>query len=297
VFEGAKYHKFNVEHVWPLYKQISNSTNRPQTDIWHSKGNIFNKETMIPIQKINSYYINYNSSSTPLCNIALKYDTDKCAIRANATGTRHSHPYSIFYNHLFESAKDLPVKYCEIGILYGESLWTFADYFEKADIVGFEYSSEFINNFNAKNTNSRIKTEFINVRDRQSILDSLNKYDKFDIIIEDSTHEFDDQIRFIKCATDKLNAGGIMIIEDIFKKENEEKYYNELKDLLHAYEDVYFVTLDHVNRNSHGWDNDKLLILKKKGVSMFNYKPKITLITPSCRPSNLSHIKNTIEFD
>jgi hypothetical protein len=52
-----------------------------------------------------------------------------------------------------------------------------------------------------------------------------------------------------------------------------------------------------VNRNSHGWDNDKLLILKKKGASMFNHKPKITLITPSCRPSNLSHIKNSIEFD
>ena len=26
VLEGAKYHKFHVEHIWPLYKQISNST-------------------------------------------------------------------------------------------------------------------------------------------------------------------------------------------------------------------------------------------------------------------------------
>jgi hypothetical protein len=27
VLEGAKYHKFNVEHIWPLYKNKSNTVN------------------------------------------------------------------------------------------------------------------------------------------------------------------------------------------------------------------------------------------------------------------------------
>jgi hypothetical protein len=67
---------------------------------------------------------------------------------------------------------------------------------------------------------------------------------------------------------------------------------------LHHFQDYYFVELDHVNRNSTGWDNDKLFILVKGGAEpIFKNNNKLTLITPSYRIDNLTKIKKSINFD
>jgi hypothetical protein len=89
-----------------------------------------------------------------------------------------------------------------------------------------------------------------------------------------------------------------MIIEDIFKKYRESDYINRLSDILHEFQDYYFVSLDHKNRVSTNWDNDKLFILVKGGAQpIFRSKHKITIITPSCRPNNLPSLKKSINFD
>ena len=52
-----------------------------------------------------------------------------------------------------------------------------------------------------------------------------------------------------------------------------------------------------MNRNSTGWDNDKLFILVKGGDEpIFVNKNKITIITPSYRVNNLLQIKKSINF-
>ena len=68
--------------------------------------------------------------------------------------------------------------------------------------------------------------------------------------------------------------------------------------ILSHFQDYYFVDLDHENRISTGWDNDKLFILVKGGGEpIFKKQNRITVITPCCRPQNLNTIKNSVDFN
>ena len=119
----------------------------------------------------------------------------------------------------------------------------------------------------------------------------------YDIIIEDTTHQFEDQIRVIQNVYTKLKPGGILIIEDIFKRYNENDYIVALGDIMSHFQDYYFVSLDHANRNSTGWDNDKLFILVKNGEPLFKNENKLTIITPSYRTQNLQKLKESMDFN
>lgn len=118
------------------------------------------------------------------------------------------------------------------------------------------------------------------------------------MIIEDTTHQFEDQIRVIENVYKYLKPGGILIIEDIFKSYNENDYINRLTPILENFQDYYFIELDHNNKNSNGWNNDKLFVLTKGGDSpIFKNKNKLTIITPSYRINNLLEIKKSINFE
>ena len=248
---------------------------------------------------MKSIFIDYLDAKTDLCEIGKKYDTDKSSQRENVTNSRHCHPYTLFYDNLFQKIKDNEIMVAELGILEGSSLRMWQEYFPKAVIHGYEYNNQFINSFKEKYNNDRITLYNINVNNEESIKSVFS--DKlYDIIIEDTTHQFQDQIRVIKNVYRNLKPGGLLIIEDIFKKYNENDYLVELKEILHEFEDYYFVSLDHVNRNSTGWDNDKLFVLtrnKSSAQKKCNLETKITIITPSYRTTNLQKIKESINFD
>ena len=139
----------------------------------------------------------------------------------------------------------------------------------------------------------------IDVTNKDSIVRAFDELNiLYDVIIEDTTHQFEDQIRVIENTYQYLKPGGVLIIEDIFKAYNEEDYMKRLQPILHHFQDYYFIELDHVNKNSTGWNNDKLFILIKGGaVPVFKNPNKLTIITPSYRINNLLQIKNSINFD
>lgn len=243
--------------------------------------------------------INYNNNSSELCEIGKKYDTDKSSQRNNVTDHRYCHPYTLFYDGLFRNKKNDNLKIAELGILDGGSLLMWREYFTNAQIYGFEYYNHLITNFKQNFNNDRISLANINVKDKNSIIKTFNNLNiLYDIIIEDTTHEFEDQIRVIENTYQYLKPGGILIIEDIFKRFNENDYINRLGDILEYFQDYYFIELDHVNKNSTGWDNDKLFVLIKGGNEpIFKNTNKLTIITPSYRIDNLLEIKNSINFD
>jgi len=246
-----------------------------------------------------SLKINYLSNTSELCFIGKKYDTDKSSQRSNVTNSRHCHPYTLFYDSLFKNKKTETLKMAELGILEGASLRMWQEYFPNADIYGFEYNLQFISHFRNSFDNTRITLSEINVNDSESITDAFNKIDvDYDIIIEDTTHQFEDQIRVIKNVYNRLKPGGIFIIEDIFKSYKQQDYLDRLIDVLPHFQDYYFVELDHTNKNSTGWDNDKLFVLVKGGAEpIFKNTNKITIITPSYRVDNLPKLKDSINFD
>ena len=250
------------------------------------------------LYKMETLRINYKNNSSELCEIGKKYDTDKSSQRNNVSNIRHCHPYTLFYDGLFKNKRYEKIRIAEIGILEGASILMWKEYFVNAEIYGFEYDKDFIDNFKNKYNNDRITLIDIDVCDKESIKRSFSKLNiQYDIIIDDSTHQFEDQIRFIENSYQYLKPGGILIIEDIFKYYDEKDYINRLSPILKYFQDYYFVELDHNNKNSSGWNNDKLFVLIKGGdIPIFKNTNKITIITPSYRLDNLFEIKKSINF-
>jgi predicted O-methyltransferase YrrM len=248
---------------------------------------------------MESLKIHYNHNSSELCELGKKYDTDKSSQRNNVTDFRHCHPYTLFYDGLFKSKKDKNLKIAELGILDGASLLMWKEYFANAELYGFEYNNQLITNFKQNFNNDRITLATIDVTNKDNIVKAFSDLNiSYDIIIEDTTHQFEDQIRVIENTYQYLKPGGIFIIEDIFKSYNESDYINRLSPILEHFQDYYFIELDHVNKNSTGWNNDKLFILIKGGAEpIFKNTNKLTIITPSYRINNLLEIKNSINFD
>lgn len=248
---------------------------------------------------MKSLKINYLNNSSELCEIGKKYDTDKTSQRNNVTDHRHCHPYTLFYDGLFKNKKDKPLKIAELGILDGASLLMWNEYFKNAEIYGFEYNDNLINKFKHNFNNDRITLANIDVTNKDSIAKAFSELNLlYDIIVEDTTHQFEDQIRVIENSYQYLKPGGMLIIEDIFKSYNETNYIDRLTPILKNFQDYYFVELDHNNKNSTGWNNDKLFVLIKGGDEpIFKNTNKLTIITPSYRVNNLLEIKKSINFE
>ena len=243
--------------------------------------------------------VDYKQNTSELCEIGKEYDTDKSSQRSNVTNVRHCHPYTLFYDSLFKNRKNDVLEIAELGILDGGSLRMWQKYFANSNIYGFEWNQELINRFKNNFNNERITLANIDVTNAHSIKNAFaNVNVMYDLIIEDTTHQFEDQIRVIENSYSYIKPGGILIIEDIFKHYDEKNYINRLSHILHQFQDYYFIELDHVNRNSTGWNNDKLFVLVKGGAEpIFKNPNKITIITPSYRTNNLHMLKDSINFD
>lgn len=226
-------------------------------------------------KKIRSFCIDYGEGVSELCRIGAHYDTDKSSQRRNISNERHCHAYTLFYDALFNKKRAEHLTIAELGILNGSSLLMWGEYFQNATIHGFDLFH--LDEFKKNHSHSSVEVHKMNVRDACSISEALRQVDvQYDLIMDDTTHVFEDQIRIIQNSYKHLKAGGMLIIEDIYKNRNENQYLEELSRILSNFQDYYFVSIDHKNRNSYGWDNDKLFILVKAGAEpIFTSKEEI----------------------
>lgn len=217
-----------------------------------------------PTDKINIMKIETSNYYTDLCKIGTQFGTDKSPFNKNG----YRHPYTAIYDLLFSGFKDKKFNFAELGIFRNSSTKMFRYYFKKAKIYAFDYDNKLISNAKSH----KLKNTFyanMNVKYEKDIYNNFKKLKKkFKIIIEDTTHEFDDQIRVIENCKDFLEPGGILIIEDIYYKKNiEQKYIQALKHNLKFFEKILFVECNHINKYSRGWNNDKIMILKRKNLN------------------------------
>ena len=145
---------------------------------------------------------------TQLCDLAVKYDSDKGP---------QGHSYSVIYDALFQNRNIR--KALEIGLninvasgsgYSAPSLRMWADYWPQAEIWGLDKDEVKLVN------EGRIHSALCD----QSKKDSLEAVvpiigSKFDLIIDDGSHEPQDQILTAQILMPLLNTGGLYIIEDM----------------------------------------------------------------------------------
>lgn len=213
--------------------------------------------------RIDMLTVDSSKSATEMCFLGTKYPTDK----APYSVTWHRHAYTAVYNLLFSHLRYQPIKFGEVGILDNMSMFMWRNFFTRATLYGFEFDDKRID----KAIEDRIPNAHyskIDVSDTKSLYRAFNEAGgNFDILIDDSTHLFEHQINFAEVAVDFVNPGGIMIIEDVFRHWDLQRYAEALTPLSAYFSSVLAIDTNHKDAYSGGttqvpyYDNDRLIVL------------------------------------
>jgi len=175
---------------------------------------------------IDSDNININS----LDGLFYHYGSDKADFFKKTDNKGHG--YSKFYIQKLEKLKNQKINILEIGSYAGASAAALVKYFPMSNIFcfdinisNFEYKSKKIHVFglDINNQNKNIKT-------MNKIVDQY-KFEKFDIIIDDGSHNLSDILIALKFFLKYLKNKGLYIIED-FKHPNYYPYNNNIDHIL-----------------------------------------------------------------
>jgi SAM-dependent methyltransferase len=157
------------------------------------------KKHELPVYK--DYFVKKeNKAEMSIEEIFLKYDTDK---------NKDYHNYSRQYEEIFKNYRDRQINFLEIGVYRGESLRAFREVFKNAkNIIGIDINVE-CKKFESIGT----KIEIGNFNNPEFV-ESLEKFGKFDVILDDGSHTNEDVIKAFEIFFPLLNDNGIYIVED-----------------------------------------------------------------------------------
>jgi len=210
--------------------------------------------------KIQRLVVDSSGFRSTLCELGAQLNADKSPYHKHPQ--LHKHPYTSTYQQLFAPLKNKEINFCEIGIAGGASALMWMNYFPKAKFLFMDRDQDFLNNINKAN-HPRMKTKLVDVGKDYSVADCV-RGENLDVIIDDSSHDFDHQIRIINESFSSLKNGGIIVIEDIYRDADENKYNKALEYLLPRCSFASFIICNHEERLDSGWNNSKLLILIKE---------------------------------
>lgn len=158
--------------------------------------------------------------------------------------------YAKDYDNAFKDIRDKPVRLLEIGVYYGASIILWDKYFPNGDITGID--------IDARNSIENIKDKVDSNRTRIIIGDAYqkeiaDKFDNFDVVIDDGPHTYESFITFIELYWPKLNKDGYLVIEDILHDD----WMTKLADLIQSQGGV-------VDSFNYHENSDSRMIIAKK---------------------------------
>lgn len=208
---------------------------------------------------IPTFSLESSRAPTELCFLGANCQTDKSPF--NPQG--HRHPYTPFYSMILATHKNKPVRFAEIGVAAGASVQMWCNYFRNGELFFFDRDDNFLQNaagFGYKNA----KFGNMDVRSAESIRSNLTAIGgNLDIILDDSSHDVWDQKIIVEAAMPFLKPGGILLIEDVFRNVTVADYLQVLEPVKNQLAFHGFIEMEHTNKFSPGWDNDKILMLVK----------------------------------
>ncbi|MBW4033966.1 MAG: class I SAM-dependent methyltransferase [Proteobacteria bacterium] len=135
----------------------------------------------------------------------------------DAIGTKHGtdkasfeHNYLNFYEIFFAPIRDHKLKVLEIGVLHGQSLKMWEEYFPVSEIIGADISPR-----SKMFEGGRVHIELIDQSNIEELTKIGIKHGPFDIIIEDGSHMWEHQITSLRTLFPFLKDNGIYIVEDL----------------------------------------------------------------------------------
>jgi cephalosporin hydroxylase len=164
---------------------------------------------------------------TPLCELARKFETDKGGqhFRYGGGDSDTNHNYTVHYHEMFKGVREEVRHVLEIGINAGSSLRMWKAYFPKAQIVGLDSDAKCL-----VHNAPRIKCLAADQGSRDSLYAALAQLDpdlpKFDLIVDDGSHERNHQITSLKTLLPFLANHGYYVIEDLGTAPMVPEFYN-----------------------------------------------------------------------
>ncbi len=135
-------------------------------------------------------------------------------------GTAHSYIEN-YYNYRFKNLRLKKLNFLEIGVSTGLSLEMWSEYFPNSNIFGVD-----IEKIDYTPSNEKIKVIIGDATD--SI--TFKTLEDIDIIIDDGSHIFTDQIFSYAILFSKLKKNGIYIFEDVRNIETVAPYFKKLNN-------------------------------------------------------------------
>lgn len=152
--------------------------------------------------------------------------------------------YGKYYEKYLNNYINQHIRYLEIGVSKGESLYAMYEYFNNAEvIVGIDRNPYSIT-FEQSQKNIFIE---IGKQNNELFLTKVNdKYGKFDVIIDDGSHELDDILVSFNTLFPLLNDKGIYIIENTVN----------IRDYLYFFHNL----VRHKNKTSNDYGDDNSIV-------------------------------------
>jgi len=209
---------------------------------------------------INTLTIDSTHCVSELCIYGQMYATDKSPYNTHG----HRHPYTAIYNMLFAPYKNKEIKFAEVGVAGGASVLLWNKFFSAASFFFFDLDKNFLAHSESM-VGQNNKFHVMNIACKESIIKGLDTVGgQLDILLDDSSHNIDDQRILLHTVLPYIKSGGMIIIEDISRDVNVKEYEDILGDIINEFSFTTFIIAEHAQRYSPGWNNDKLLVLIKK---------------------------------
>ncbi len=125
---------------------------------------------------------------------------------------KYHHGYHEVYNFFLNKLKNKKLNILEIGVSDGASIKAWSDFFKNSLIVGIDIKK--IDLKKKKLLKKNIQIHQGSQSDKKFINFIINKYKKFDIIIDDGSHYPKDVIRSFKLLFNSLSLKGLYFVED-----------------------------------------------------------------------------------
>lgn len=123
------------------------------------------------------------------------------------------HGYAEFYDLWFQRNKYIATDICEIGVLDGNSIKSYCDYFPNVNVVGLDIFDK------THLDNERVRTRVIDQSSKEQLIEFVNDCNNrslsFDVIIDDGSHDVEHQQLTFGILFKLIKPGGCYIIEDL----------------------------------------------------------------------------------